>query len=120
MSPKDTSLVEEEGVDVGRAERGVGREGGVESCCHDLNCASLCFIVAASMAHMKVKGLDVGEGTEKWRKILVIAEGKMNLSWDAESWKTSIKDKMKWEGKSMVRCSRRDNKKQARDSVMEL
>ena len=72
------------------------------------------------MAHMKVKGSDAGEGTEKWRKILVIVEGKMSLSRDAESWKTSIKDKMKWEGKSMVRCSRRDNKKRARDFVMEL
>ena len=32
MSPKDTSLEEEEGVDVGRVEQdGVGWEGGVES-----------------------------------------------------------------------------------------
>ena len=37
------------------------------------------------MAHMKVKGLDTGERMEKWRKILMIAEGKMSLSWDAES-----------------------------------
>ena len=51
---------------MGRAERdGVGREGGVESCCHDLNCAKLRFIVVASMAHMKVKGLDTGERMEK-------------------------------------------------------
>ena len=59
--------------------------GSVESCCHDLNCTSLHFTVAASMAHMKVKGLDAGEGTKKWRKILVIAEVKMSLSRDAES-----------------------------------
>ena len=66
MSPKDTSLEKEEGADVGRSERdGVGREGGVESYCHDLNCVSLCFTIAASMAHMKVKGLDVGKGTKK-------------------------------------------------------
>ena len=71
---------------MGRAERdGVGWEGGVESCCRDLNCASLHFTVAASMAHMKVKGSDAGKGTEKWRKILVIAKGKMSLSQDAES-----------------------------------
>ena len=121
MSPNDTSLEEEKGADVGRSEQdGVGREGGVESCCRDLNCASLRFIVAVSMAHMKVKGSDAGKGIEKWRKILVITEGKMSLSWDAESRKTSIKDKMKWEGKSMVRCPRRDSKKRARDSVMEL
>ena len=86
MSHKDTSLEEEEGADVGRAERdGVGWEGGAEFCCRDLNCASLRFTVAASMAHMKVKGSDAEEGTEKWRKILVIAEGKMSLSRDTES-----------------------------------
>ena len=86
MSPKDTSLKEEEGVDVGRSERdGVGWGGGVESCCRDLNYASLRFTVVASMAHMKVKGLGAGKGTKKWRKILVIAKGKMSLSRDAES-----------------------------------
>ena len=71
---------------MGRAERdGVRREGGVESCCHYLNCAKLRFIVVASMAHMKVKGSDTGKGTEKWHKILVIAEGKMNLLRDTKS-----------------------------------
>ena len=81
MSAKDTSLKEEEGADVCRAKRdGVGREGGVESCCHDLNCTSLHFTVAASMVHMKVKWSDKGKGTKKWRKILVIAKGKMSLS----------------------------------------
>ena len=55
MFPKDTSLEEEEGADVGQAERdGVKREGGVESCCHNLNCALLRFTVAASMAHIKI------------------------------------------------------------------
>ena len=38
-----------------------------------------------SMAHMMVKWLEEGKETEKWRKILVIVEGKMSLSWDAES-----------------------------------
>ena len=53
MSSKDTLLEEEEGADVGQAERDrVGREGGVESCYRDLNCALLRFIVMASMAHM--------------------------------------------------------------------
>ena len=86
MSPKDTSLEEEERADVGRAERdGAKWEEGVESCCHDLNCASQHFMVVASMAHMKVKGLDVAKGMEKWRTILVIAKGKMSLSRDAES-----------------------------------
>ena len=66
MSPKDTSLEEEEEADVGRAEPdGVEREGGVESYYCDLNYASLRFTVATSMAHMKVKTSDVREGTEK-------------------------------------------------------
>ena len=86
MSPKDTLLEVEEGTDVGRVERdGVGREGGVESCCRDLNCASLRFTVAASMAYMKVKGSDAGKGTKKWCKILVIVEGKLSLPRDIES-----------------------------------
>ena len=86
MSSKDTSLVEEEGVDVDRAEQdGVRWEGGVESCYRDLSCASLHFTVVAFMAHMKVKGSDTGKRTKKWHKILVIAEGKMSLSRDAES-----------------------------------
>ena len=37
------------------------------------------------MAHMIVKWSEEGKGTEKWRKILMIAEGKMSLSRDAES-----------------------------------
>ena len=60
-------------------------EGAVESDCLDQNCTSLRFTVAVSMAHMKVKWSNKGKGTEKWRKILVIAEEKMNLSRDAES-----------------------------------
>ena len=34
---------------------------------------------------MTVKWSEEREGTEKWCKILVIVEGKMSLSWDAES-----------------------------------
>ena len=53
MSPNDTSLVEKVGADVDRADQdGVGRVEGAEFVCHDLNYASLCFTVAASMAHM--------------------------------------------------------------------
>ena len=81
MSPSDTSLVEEEGVDVDGAERdGAKQEGGVaESDYHDLNCASLHLTIAASMAHMTGKWAEEGKGTEKWRKIRVIAEGKNEL-----------------------------------------
>ena len=70
----------------GAEQDGDEREGGaVESDCLNRNCASLPFTVAVSMAYMKVKWSDKGKGTEKWRKILVIAEGKMSLSRDAES-----------------------------------
>ena len=56
-SPRDTLLVEEEGVDVDGAERdGAEREGGVvESDYRDLNCTLLRLMVAASMAHMTKK-----------------------------------------------------------------
>ena len=38
MSPSDTLLVEEEGVDVDRADQdGAGWVGGAEFVCHDLN-----------------------------------------------------------------------------------
>ena len=86
-SPSVTSPIAGEGADVDGAERdGAEREGGIaESDCLDRNCASLRFTVTASMAYMKVKWSDKGKGTEKWRKILVIAERKMSLSWDAES-----------------------------------
>ena len=48
MSPSDTSLVEEEGADVDRANRdGAKRVGGAtKSDYHDLNCASLHLMVA--------------------------------------------------------------------------
>ena len=48
MSPSDTLLIEEEGVDVDRADRdGVEREGGAaEFVCRDLNCASLRLTIA--------------------------------------------------------------------------
>ena len=48
MFPSDTSLVEEEGVDVDEANRDgtEWKRGAVESDYHDLNCASLCLTVA--------------------------------------------------------------------------
>ena len=81
MSSSVTSPIAKEGVDVDGAERdGAEREGGsIESDCLKRNCASLHFTVVMSMAHMKVKWSNKGKGTEKWRKILVIVEGKMSL-----------------------------------------
>ena len=97
MSPSVTLPIKEQGVDVDGAKRdGVEQEGGpAESDCFDRNCTLLRFMVAASMAHMKVKWSYKGKGTEKWSEILVIAEGKMSLSRDAESKRTSIIDRMK-------------------------
>ena len=87
ISPSDTSLDEKEGVDVDGADRdGAEQEGGAaESIYHDLNYASLCLTVAASMAHIKLKWSNARKGTEKWHIILMIVKGKMNLSRDAES-----------------------------------
>ena len=65
---------------------GIGRVGAAESIYRNLNCASLCLIVVASMAHMTWKGSNMEKGMEKWRKILVIAKEKMSLSQDIESW----------------------------------
>ena len=63
------------------------------------------------MAHMIVKWSEEGKGTEKWRKFLVIAEGKMILSRDTESKWTSIIEIIKWEGKSIVRCLKEETTK---------
>ena len=80
MSPKDTSP-EEEGTNADGAEwdGAEWEEGAAEFDCCNQNWALL-FV-----AHMTVKWLEERKGTEKWRKILVIAEGKMSLSRDTES-----------------------------------
>ena len=87
MSSRGISPVEEEGADVDGADQDeTKREGGAaDPNCLDLNCAFLRLMVEPSMAHIKEKGLNIGKGTEKWRKILMIAEGKISLSRDAES-----------------------------------
>ena len=104
------------------ADRDVAeREGGdIEFDCHDLNCASLHLTVAVSMAHMTKKWSEEGKGTEKWHKIYVIAEGKMSLSRVAMSLNTSIIKRIKCEGKSIVRCLRREIKNRAQGSVIQL
>ena len=66
MSPSDTSLMEDEGADVdGIDQDGTELEGGAADSSRDLNCVSLCFTVAASMAQIWVKWPDTGKGTEK-------------------------------------------------------
>ena len=96
MSSRDTSLIEKEGADVDGADQdGVERLKEVTNPdCLKLNC-SLHLTVAASMAHMLVKWSDAGKGIEKWRKILVIAEGRMSLSRDVESLWTSMIERIK-------------------------
>ena len=122
MSPRVTSPKEEEGADVDRAEQdGAEWEGGaVESDCRDRNYSSLCLTVAQSMAHMTRKRLEKGKGIEKWHRTRMIAEGKLSLSRIAVSLYTSKIERMKCEGKSIVRCFNKESKNQARGSVIEL
>ena len=78
MFSRVTLPVDEEGVDVDGAEE----DGGIAIPDRlEPSCASLHLTVAASIAHMTWKWSEMGKGTEKWCKILVIAEGKMSLSW---------------------------------------
>ena len=72
------------------------------------------------MAHITEKWSKEGKGTEKWHKIRMIDEGKMSLSRVAVSLYTSIIERIKCEGKSIVRCSNKERKNQARGSVIEL
>ena len=122
MSPSDTSLEEEEGADMDEADRdGAECEGGAtKSDCHDLNCALLLLTIAVTMAYMTEKWSEERKGTEKWHKICVIAEGKMSLSRVALSLYTSIIERIKCEGKSIVRCSNKERKNRARGSMIEL
>ena len=117
MSPRVILLVEEEEADVDGAER-VG--GTADPDRLDWNYASLRLIVAASIAPITEKWLDKGKGIEKLRKILVIVEGKISLSWVAESLYISMIERMKWEGKSILKCSVSESKNRARDSVIKL
>ena len=122
MSSRVTLPIEEKGTNVDGADRdGAKREGGTaESNCRDLNCTLLRLTIAASMAHMTKKWLEEGKGTEEWHKIRMIAEGKMSLSRVAISLNTFIIERIKCEGKSIVKCLRRERKNRARGLVIEL
>ena len=72
------------------------------------------------MAHMTEKLLEKGKGIEKWHRILVIAEGKMSLSQVVVSLYISKIERMKCEGKSIMRCSNKESKNRARGSMIEL
>ena len=62
------------------------------------------------MAHITGKWSEEGKGIEKWHKIRMIAEGKMSLSRIAVSLYTSIIERMKCVGKSIVRCFNKESK----------
>ena len=64
------------------------------------------------MAHKTEKWSEEGKGTEKLHKIYMIAKGKMSLSRVAVSLYTSIIERIKCEGKSIVRCSNKESKNQ--------
>ena len=84
--------IEEEGMEVDGAE-GVGGAANPDRLEHSY--ALLRLMVAASMAHITWKWSKTGKVTEKWRKILVIAEGKMSLSWVTVSLYTSMIERIK-------------------------
>ena len=72
------------------------------------------------MAHIMGKWLEEGKETEKWHKIHVIVKGKISLSQVAVSLYTSIMERIKCEGKYIVKCSNKESKNRARGSVIEL
>ena len=92
MSSRVTSPIEEEEANVDGA---VEAEGITVPDRLKHSCASLRLTIVASMAHMTWKWTEMGKGTEKWRKILVIAEGKMSLSWVTVSLYTSMMERIK-------------------------
>ena len=117
IASRVTPLAEEEEAEVD----GVEGVGGVADLDHLVRSyASLRLMVAASMAHKTWKWSETRKGTKKWHKILVIAEGKMSLSWVAVSLNTSMMERIKCKGKSIVICSKRESKNQARGLVIEL
>ena len=97
IASRVTPPAEEEGADMDGANLD-GAEwvgGAVDLNCLDLNCTSLRLTVVAFMAHITWKWSKIGKETEKWRKILVIAEGNMSLSWVAISLYISMMERMK-------------------------
>ena len=62
------------------------------------------------MAHMTEKWSEERKRIEKWHKIRMIAEGKMSLSRVVVSFYTSKIERIKCEGKSIVRCSNKASK----------
>ena len=74
IASRVTPPAEKEGAEVDGVE-GVGGVANLDRL--ERSCASFRLMV---MAHITWKWSKIGKETEKWRKILVIAEGKMSLS----------------------------------------
>ena len=92
MSSRVTPLIKEKGVDVD----GAIEVGGIAILDHlERSYTSLRLMVAAPMAHMTWKWSETRKVTEKWRRILVIAEGKMSLSRVTVSLYTSMRERIK-------------------------
>ena len=87
-----TPPVEEEGAEVDGVE-GVGGATNPDRLEH--SCALFRLIVVVLMAHITWKWSEMGKGTEKWCKILMIAEGKTSLSQVSVSLYTSMMEKIK-------------------------
>ena len=77
ITSRVTPPAKEKEAEVDGAE-GVG--GAADLDCLEQNYALLHLTVAASIAPITWKWSNKGKGIKKWRKILVIAEGKMSLS----------------------------------------
>ena len=92
IASRVTPPTEEEGAEVDGAE-GVG--GAVDPDSLERSRTSLHLTVAVSMTHITWKWSETGKGTEKWCKILMIAEGKISLSWVAVSLYTSMMERIK-------------------------
>ena len=92
IASRVTPLVEEKGLEVDGAE-GVG--GATDPDRLEHSCALLRLTVAASMTHITWKWSETRKGTKIWHKILVIAEGKMILSWVVVSLYTSLMERIK-------------------------
>ena len=92
IASRVTPPIEEEGVEVEGAEE-VG--GAAVPDRLECSCASLCLTVAVSKTHMTWKWSKTGKGIKKWRRILVIAKGKISLSRVAVSLYTSMMERIK-------------------------
>ena len=87
-----TLSTKEEGANLEGA-KGIG--GAVDLDCLEHSCASLHLTIVAFMAHITWKWSKTGKGIEKWRRILVIAKGKMSLSRVTVSLYTSMMERIK-------------------------